>query len=566
MIPKKEDDVLDDGTEGQAAAVQLSEDQQRVLDLVSQGHNVFFTGNAGSGKSFLLERIVKHFRQKYGSPDEFRKRVAVTATTGVAATHIGGLTLNAALGLGIVNKYADFNTMKSPHAARRISDMHVLIIDECSMLSGEMLETLERHIREIRAKRSPKSAAKPAGGVQMILAGDFFQLPPISRQVARDTSAEVFTNFGYAFMAPAWKRCGFKTVVLQTVFRQKDPALVDALNAIRKGPDSKAARNALRRIVKACLRPLDEFEKKTGIVPTHIFPRNDDVNRMNETEMKRLIDGGMTEHALSSKDDAIPENPFTEDAPRRREQLLSKSEFFRDCAAQQNIVLCRGAQVMLLRNLDTPAGRVNGSRGVVIDFVPKEDVLMDATRGAQAMIPRASPYIDISALGAWRGNLLPIVRFTDGAQLVVLPSRFSVSVNGGECVRIQVPLKLAWAITVHKSQGMSLDAARLSLKSMFAVGQAYVALSRVRSLDGLQVLDWDMGCLQTDDFVKEFYDHSYCEMSKDNDCGDDNAENASRMVGSEQKNYIHHPAWQAYLDRRGGGDDGSGETGTRKKI
>lgn len=686
VAEKKTCDVDGDG-EGRRS-VSFSEEQRHVLALVASGKNVFFTGNAGTGKSFLMEYIIGRLRIKYGTDEEFRKRVAVTAMTGVAATHIGGQTLNAALGLGVVNKYADFRSMRSPGAAQRIRALHVLVLDECSMLSAEMLEELEHQFRYVRKN------ALPAGGVQLIFAGDFFQLPPVTRVPSVPASVTTtsgqskplcssssfrghhntnsgnvaFWNFGFAFMAPAWDRCRFRVVMLRHVFRQKQPFLVDALNVIRRnGSSNRDARQALKKIVRACNRPLDEYTKRTGILPTHIFAKNDDVNRTNDANMRRLLEGkeddggdcsGRTRKTRSrvelvAADAVLLDAPHAEDAPECHARLL-RSEFFRDCVVQKNVCLCEDAQVMLLRNLDVDNGYVNGSRGVVVGFVDKEKFVrafldprcdrrgscyhrsesssglsrppaaFESFRCAAALerdtdgrgeneecvipTPLAASTTNFRVAGAdyqqqvptplgadavvpllksWTGGALPIVRFSDGHLRTVLPCRFSVAGAGGECVRIQIPLKLAWAITVHKSQGMSLDAARLSLKSMFAVGQAYVALSRVRSLDGLEIIDWDVDCLRADPNVIKFYDSISATaresvddvltcpaaVSADNAAqgGDDgtfprrqqqqqqyqvpqtrdrNEERHDEGGDDAHSNSAHHPSWTAYLRAR----------------
>lgn len=563
----------------------LTDEQDSVLRLVREGRNVFFTGNAGTGKSFLLDRVVRELRAKYATEHEFRRRVAVTATTGIAATHIGGQTLNASIGLGAVNRTSDFRVLLRGAAARRLAELHVLVIDECSMLSAEMLELLEEHVRRARESEAvqtgkggpsfrsttsevsgsaPGAPKAPFGGLQLVLTGDFFQLPPISRPVVPVAVApDAFANFGFAFMAPAWRRARLRTVLLTRVFRQKDVALVEALNAIRHGPESTAARNGLRRIVRACLRPLDAFEAETGIVPTHIFARNADVDRTNSEQMARLLaqpneDGRERERVVSLAVDWVDVRKNLDEeegkGARRRaeERLLTTADIFRDGVVHKRLELCVGAQVMLLRNLDTANGRVNGSRGVIVGFESAVAHLreLEATGSTGCAGSRvAGSYVDALALRAWlagssgtmlqahgpNAKRLPVMRFADGAELVVPPVRFTSASHAGECVRVQVPLKAAWAITVHKSQGMSLDAARLSLRDMFAVGQAYVALSRVRGLDGLQVLDWDMSCLRSDAHVARFY----ADLPGPADDDDDACEPM-------------HPAWEAYLAAKNG--------------
>lgn len=522
-----------------SAAASLTEEQSRVLELVRRGDNVFFTGSAGTGKSFLLETIVRELRGRCGSDAAFRAQVAVTATTGIAATHIGGQTLNSALGVGALNSYRDFRNMHAPRNRPRIRAWRTLIVDECSMLSAEFLEEFERQMRHLRGRPAP------AGGLQLILAGDFFQLPPISREVTAFTPADVFANFGYVFVAPAWKRCNFRSVVLGRVFRQREQALVDALNAIRLGPGSVRARNALRMIVRTCLRPIrasseaaPEAAPEAGaavgaeapeaapeeareearegavrrIVPTQVFARNQDVDSMNEQELRRLCAGGggggrrRERRVMGACDSVVLDAPLARDAKLASERLW-RSDFFKDSLVRAEVALCEGAQVMLLKNLDTAEARVNGSRGVVVGFVHKDAAVGAGLPvvGYQTASAAQTQELDLN-LHFWKGTHLPIMRFADGAEMVVPPVRFTSQIQGaGECVRLQVPLKLAWAVTVHKSQGLSLDAVRISLRSMFAVGQAYVALSRARSLEGLEIIDWDMDCLRSDPVVVEFY-------------------------------------------------------------
>jgi len=494
------------------ADASLTAPQRQVLDLVRQGHNVFFTGNAGTGKTYLMERLVDDLRRRYGGDKDFRKAVAVTATTGVAATHIGGQTLNSALGFGAVSRVRDFETMTTASSRRRLKELRVLLIDECSMLSGEMLDEIEAKLRE--AREDPR----PAGGLQIVLSGDFFQLPPVSRrpkdnETDRETGSVlpgVFLNRGFAFGSRAWERCAFRSVVLTHVHRQKDPTLVEALDIIRRGSDDdgRKARNALRRIVRACGRPLSRDD---GIVPTMIFARNKDVDDTNEQEMRRLVSGGAKRVMMEGDDDVAPIDVIPdkgESLTRARQKTADKlwgADFFRDCLVWRKYELCVGAQVMLLRNLDTLEGRVNGSRGVVVSFVRAGDVISPS---ASAPAMSVCGYVDDEAARRWGVDRpLPVVRFADdGRELVIPPARITYDLYGtGTCSRVQVPLKAAWAITVHKSQGMTLDAVAVSLCDMFAVGQAYVALSRARSVEGLQILDWDLECLRTDAEVVAFY-------------------------------------------------------------
>lgn len=527
----------------------LSEEQRRVLDLVVNGdRNVFFTGNAGTGKSFLLRRIVSELKKKYGA--DFGRRVAVTATTGVAATHIGGVTLNSALGLGVPGRHRDFKrAVQRPDVRARVKGWEVLIIDECSMMSAELFEEVERMLREAR------SSQRPGGGVRLVICGDFFQLPPVSRRldaVEPGTPYDVFLNHGYAFQAPAWRRCRMVHTLLTRVFRQSDEEFATLLDAIRMGRD-KEARRALRRLVRVCGRPLQE---RQGVRPTQIFSRNKLVDDINATELARLAG---PRYSMSSRDDVVPAvvkpAPSASTLPppeldadamlRDRVDRLRKHEFFRDCLAAQRVELCEGAQVMLLKNLDTTRDLVNGSRGVVVGFKSVSEL-----REASALTKEQE-----RVLIAWPSAHVPVVRFTNGSEIDVLPAKFTTEVHGaGECSRVQVPLKLAWAITAHKSQGMSLDYVRASLSDIFAAGQAYVVLSRARTMEGLEIVDCDPDCVFTDPDVRTFHEELLAGSWDDGspakpidaelDEDDDEDTFFTRPPDDED------PSWSRYIQRR----------------
>ena len=487
----------------------LDDDQRRVLRLVEARRNVFFTGSAGTGKSFMIDRIVESLKVRYGGDlDEFKRRVVLTAPTGIAATNIGGQTLCSALGVGVPQRYRDFRSILSSRNVGRVRDWDVLVIDEVSMLSGEFLEETDVVMRI--ARRSDK----PFGGVQLVLAGDFFQLPPVNRPAAPGTPIDAFTNACYAFQAPVWRRLDMDVVVLESVYRQSDVEMVSMLQDLRRGVGDR--RITLARLVRAAAEavsaradPVDGGEMR--VRPTHIFSRNRDVDDMNARELKRLDGEDYLFEARDSVEVDAATVAFKEhDAARKR---LWQSAFFRgDCQAQATQRLRVGAQVMLLKNAACRR-LVNGSRGVVVGFVSVEEARRRLLQeGDDGVVLVGSPKDADAALRTWGGDWVPVVRFVgEDHDRVVLPARFATAVHGaGEVERVQSPLKLAWAITVHKSQGMSLDRVRISLRDMFAVGQAYVALSRARSLEGLEIVDCEepfaSSSVRVDPMVVAFYE------------------------------------------------------------
>ncbi|KAG0609116.1 hypothetical protein M758_8G159100 [Ceratodon purpureus] len=494
-----------------STTVTLTPEQQQVLDFVQAGKNVFFSGPGGTGKTVVLREIVEFFKWRFDKHHSdylhlghtcgcFACNVAITAPTGIAAIPIGGSTLHRATGIGIPRRPRDFNRMWDKPIRLKWRNLSVLIIDEISMVSAELLEYLEQTIRRIRTKKV-NLPGEPFGGLQVIIAGDFFQLQPVEDKDTK-TCSNQFLNRGLAFEAPAWDRANLKTVILKRVFRQKDDHFVALLNGIRTG-ENKAA---LEEIVENCSRPLPV---KNGIQPTVLYPRNVEVDQFNKQKLNGLMS---REVVINADEEILTEEGLkaveerNEDLRRVQERILIDAEFWKDCIAPDQVKLKVGAQVMLLRNLDQKGNEndlVNGSRGILVGWKSKEKVLNECfvDQSGCAEILRNRPETNeerrvrirveqkIVNLNNSSIDPIPIVRFRNERLIDCVPEKFSYEfLNVGECIRWQVPLKLAWALTIHKCQGMTLDYVVVNLQDIFAEGQVYVALSRARSMAGLQVV------------------------------------------------------------------------------
>ena len=398
----------------------LNEEQRAAERRILGGESIFLTGAAGTGKSFLLRHVLGQLRALHGD-----EGVGVTALSGPAAFPLGGQTLNSWAGIGI-ELLDDLDLLKlvlgNERATGRWRRAKVLLVDELSMLDGRLLSKLDTLGRSVR------SSGRPFGGLQLLLCGDFLQLPPVDKGAS------------FAFESAAWRESAVRTVELKTVVRQSgDARFIRVLANLRRG--------LLTASDAAELAPCHgRWERggmpADGIQPTRIYCRRVGVDAENERELHRLPGA---ESLFRAIDSGGP--PGSEQAAK---QLDEK--------APRELSLKVGAQVMLSRNLPE-LGLANGSRGVVLRF--------EAPQGAQ---------------GA-SGQALPVVQFDQHGELLVerVPTR-----HGG-VVRMQLPLKLAWAMTVHKSQGMTVSRARVDLAAAFEYGQAYVALSRVTSLAGLAI-------------------------------------------------------------------------------
>lgn len=414
----------------------LSTKQASAYNLIVNGRNVFLTGEAGCGKS----AIIKLFHKEY----MFYKNIAMTSTTGTSALLINGTTLHSYLGIGLGNASVDvlyLNIVKKPYFSKRWRELDVLIIDEISMLSPELFDKLEQLARSLRKN------SKPFGGIQLILTGDFLQLPNVSNPDS------------FCFEANSWSKCINNVIYLTEIFRQNDSVFQKVLSEVRLGKLSDESISILESRIDA------KLENEYGIIPTKIYALNVDVDNENQKSIDELAEKN-------------PDLEFFE--YNRTHKLLKKGLKFveeklrKTCMAPEVLQLCVGAQVMLIYNLDLEIGLANGSRGVVIGF----------------------------------DSDIPVVKFLNGVTRAIDHNEWIIEENGEKILSIcQIPLKVAYACSVHKIQGITLDYVEIDLQDIFEAGQAYVALSRVKTLVGLSLKNFNVESIFSNKKARKFYEN-----------------------------------------------------------
>ena len=384
--------------------------QKEALDILKLGHHVYLTGSAGSGKTFLLNTYI-NFLKNTGV------NVGVTASTGIAATHMNGITIHSWSGLGIRDVLTEKDLLefsKKRYLARRFEKTKVLIIDEVSMLHSFRLDMVDRVCKMFKQSR------EPFGGMQVVLCGDFFQLPPVGKN-----DEEV----NFIDKSQIWQDMNLRVCYLDEQHRHDDSALTRVLNDIRTSRVGEHTVGPLRKRYKRVIAGVES--------PTKLYTHNLDVDLINNKELEKLPEKVET-YSMGSKGNS------------KLVEVLKKS-----CLASEELKLKKGATVMFVKN-NFEKGYVNGTLGKVVGFNYEK---------------------------------LPIIKTLQGREITASPESWRIEEEGKIKAEIwQIPLRLAWAITVHKSQGMTLDAAEIDLSKSFVEGMGYVALSRLRSFDGLRLM------------------------------------------------------------------------------
>jgi ATP-dependent DNA helicase PIF1 len=413
--------------------------QSEAFEVLKTGYNVFLTGAAGCGKTFLLNQYIGYLKEHGIDP-------GVTASTGIASTHINGRTIHSWCGMGIEQNMTSAQIKKLTDKEQlweRIRYAKVLIIDEISMLNASRLDLVDRICREFREN------SLPFGGIQTILCGDFFQLPPVTRTSADDGRFVVHSRI--------WQSMGIKVCYIEEQYRQEDKTFLKVLNDIRANNTDAVTRKILT----------GRLNKPVGfkIKPTKLHTHNSNVDAYNQFELGRLK-GKETIYQM-----------HTEGVPHLVETLKES------CLAPERLALKKGTVVMFVKN-NFDRGYVNGTLGKVKGFDKDSDY--------------------------------PLVETVHGVEIIAYPEKWTIEDGNKILASIsQVPLRLAWAITVHKSQGMSLDCAEIDLSKTFEYGMGYVALSRVRFLSGIKLLGLNDMALQVNKDVVELDKQLYQQSKKD---------------------------------------------------
>ena len=433
----------------------LSKEQQYAFDKFKEGENIFITGPGGTGKSHLIKTLLT-----YGI--ENKKHVSVCALTGCAAVLLecNAKTIHSwcGIGLGKSSKESLLSKIKRGKKVKNWKMTDILIIDEVSMMSKKLFELLDYLGKRLR------NNTRPFGGIQLVFCGDFFQLPPIGEK--NDEESRKF-----CFESELWKSTFDNEIELKTIFRQKDPLYSKILNQIRVGNISKNSFSVLQKYVTR------SKENLSIVQPTILYPTKHLVEKKNELSLKKL-DCASKEFVIQvvepvllelTKEEKERANEYShEEIEVETKQLITSSN------VEKQLYLKVGAQVMCTVNLDLDSSTpvCNGSQGIIVSF---NEQGFPCVRFNHGLVKVISPFV-------WKSENIP-----------------SVAVK-------QVPLILAWALTIHKSQGATLDLAEIDVgNGIFECGQTYVALSRIKSLDGLYLRSFNPFKIKISKKVKNYY-------------------------------------------------------------
>jgi len=418
----------------------LSEEKRIALKLVEKGNNILITGGAGTGKSFLLNYIRKNFKEK---------NIAITASTGIAAVNISGSTIHSWLGIGLANGSLEQIIQNIRHSKfaklrRKIRATNIIAIDEISMISAATFDIISEVLKAIREDN------RPFGGLQMILFGDFLQLPPVSND-KNGPLAEL------CFKSDAWIKGDIKIVDLKEIFRQNERRFIDLLNNLRFGRIDEKDATLLESRMKV-------EDKNISLRPTILTSHNYKADEINVSQLKNIVGEEKSFCAEYSGD------------PQKIEFLK------KNCIANDILRLRIGAQVMMIKNTLQKDGIINGSLGIVRGFSKKK---------SYPIVEFMNNSIHTIAYEEWA-----VEKFDDDKKEFVKEASIA-----------QIPLILSWAITIHKSQGLTLDKISCDLSEIFSYGQAYVALSRARNINGIFIKSINFKKIKANPQAIEFYEN-----------------------------------------------------------
>jgi len=415
--------------------------QEKAFAILKSGKNVFLTGSAGTGKTHVLNQYIKYLKER-------KVQVATTASTGIAATHMNGMTIHSWAGIGIKDHITRANLLNmktKKYLKKHLESAKVLIIDEISMLHKNQLEAVNVVLKFF--KNSPRAF----GGIQVVFSGDFFQLPPIGKQ--GETSRDKFS-----FMSKAWLEAGLTICYLTEQYRQSDNELNRILNEIR---EQRFTQNSYDQLKKTAENQLDQ-----SVEPTKLFTHNLDVDTINVSYLDKI--GGSSKKYKA----------------RTKGNIKLIETLKNSVLAGENLELKSGAKVMFVRN-NPEKGYVNGSLGKILNF---------------------------------NDEGIPIVELFNGKIVSAEEETWAIQDDSSRVLAsyYQIPLRLAWAITVHKCQGMTLDAAEIDLSKTFEKGQGYVALSRLKKLENLRLSGINEMAFEVDELALRA-DNRFRELSNESD-------------------------------------------------
>ncbi len=421
-----------------------NEDLNKITELINQGENLFITGYAGTGKSYILNKLKKKFQ------------IDVTSTTGLAAVNVQGQTIHSWAGVGICNKPVKDvfeKILQRTKLKKQITECKILAIDEISMLDARTFDYIDEVLRNLRY------GDKPFGGIQVLLFGDFFQLPPVEKES------------GFCFNSKAWQTLNLKTVFLEKIYRQSDEKFIKSLNNLR-----------LNRLTQDDIRIFYDREVNYNTYESdilHIFSTNkeaDNYNTFKFNSVQKPLFIFNSVDKIHRKRSVIEIDKNNLDEKLTKFDLLTLETFDKSCKAPSALELKQGCRVMLLKNLNFNKGLINGACGTVLELKKSED------------------------------EEVILVQFDNGVEEVISKHTFEAYRDGEVVVsREQYPLRLAYGITIHKSQGMTLDKLIVDCNRIFECGQVYVALSRIKSIDGLYLKSFNPKKVWANEEVLNFY-------------------------------------------------------------